>query len=371
MSDIMIHKIVIHELIKEQHQKIKKSKIRPSVLSPSHEVVKKLVYEITKLYGTRNNSAHYGTFRSEDGKGQFPNSFTDYSKLEEISDSQFLQLSKIAMDELYRKAEDTSAASGGYILFSDYSIAKDRFFIIAMIKPKAGITLSENLVPEELTELDLNRLHQAAKINFTRLSAYNNAEEVERNEINYLSFISPSAGQSASGYFITALGCAKGTAGSQATDTLIKESSLFFRENDTIKDHRDSFRNDLFTYLTQKQADKESAKISEIEALARKYFPATEPGQADALADAFVARLNSEENAVPVEFPVHNRTLKKHTHISYSGTNWDLKFERAALGTTDDADIYYDAGNNRVVIKDIPINMVKEIREELASRKVE
>ena len=371
MPEITINKVVIHELVKEQHQNIQPSHIRPSVLDPNHEIVIKLVDGITKLYATRNNSAHYGTFRTGEGRGEFPSSFNNYSTAKNVTDEQFMELSEVGMDELFRKAENSMAASGGYILFSDYMINRERFFIVAMIKQKSGITLSPNLEPEELTELDLNRLYQAAKINLNKLEDYENADETERQEINYLSFISSSTGHSASGYFVTALGCARGTAGSRATGTLITESYAFFRENEQIRGRRNDFRTDLMAYLHRKHETKESVKLSEIEALARRHFPAAEQGQADALADEFIARLNNEQNAVPTEFPVHQTTLKKHTHISYNAENWDLKFDRCALGTTDDAQIYYDQQHNRVIIRDLPEEMVEKINAELESRQVE
>lgn len=371
MADIIINKVVIHALVKEQHQPIQPSNLRTTVLDSTNGTVLKLVDGITSLYGTRNNSAHYGTFRTGAGIGTFPDSFATYADLTTPDNAQFITLTRVAMEELYRKAESTHSASGGYMLFADYSNAQSRFFMVAMIKQKEGIRLSERLEPEELVELDMNRLYQAARVNFGKLTAYLAASETDRQELNYLSFVSPYAGKTAAGYFVTALGCAPGAASARATDTLVKESTAFFRNNTALNPFRKRFKDNLLEYLTRKEESGESVKLSEVEEIARQFMPAQEAGQVDELASAFVSHLNSEEHAVPVEFPVNKTALRKHTHIIYSADNWDLKFERHALGVTDAAQIYYDRANNRITIKDLPDNLIDKINEELESRPVE
>lgn len=368
MPDITINRIVIHELVKEQHQAIQPSNLRAAVLNSANPIVVKLVTSITALYGTRNNSAHYGTFRTGDGSGNFPERFISYTDFQAPTDEEFMALTNVAMQELYRKAESIQASSGGYILFADYSSDQTRFFIIAMIKQKEGIRLSARLEPEELTELDMNRLHQAARVNFGKLSAYLAASAPDRQDLSYLSFVSPSVGKTAAGYFVTALGCAPGAASARATDILVKESVAFFRNAPALNRFRKPFKDNLLGYLARKEAAGESVKLSEVEEIARPFMPAGEVGEADEIASTFIAHLNNEENAVPVEFPVNKSALKKHTHITYSADNWDLKFERLALGITDSAQIYYNSTNKSITIKNLPSNLIAKISEELESR---
>lgn len=337
MEGIKINKVIIHELVKEQHKKIQPSNLRETLLDADSDPVIKLVYGVTSLYGKRNNSAHYGTFRNDEGRGSFPNDFETYSKISNPSEQQFVDLSTAAMKALFKQAEGMHAASGGYMLYTDYSNAQGRYFMVAMIKQKEGLTLSKQLEPEELTQLDLSRLYQAARISYGKLSAYRAATLVERQEINYLSFVSPSASKSAAGYFVTDLGCAPGTASARATTTIIKESVDFFRNNERLKPHRQTFKNLLLTYLTEKEEKGESVKLSEVESLARRFFPADEDNIADEFADEFISRLNSDENGVPVEFPVNKPALNRSKRIQYKSDNWDLSFERNSLGTKDDA----------------------------------
>lgn len=366
---MIINKVVIHELIKEQHRPIQKPNIRSAVLDGKKEIIKTLVQSVVDLYGSRNNNAHFGTFKTDKTRGDFPDAFTAYSNLSRPTDDNFLDITKDAMDALYTKAEYESASSGGYILFVDYSLPQSgRFFLIVMIKQKSGIMLSKALEPKELIQLDLDKIHQAARINFSKFSAYMAAPDHDRLELSYLSFISKKTGESASGYFIGALGCSAGIASSKATANIIREGTGFFRSQATLRAHANEFRERLIGYLDQQQRSGLSVKLTEVESLARSYMPADEPNIADQLANEFISHLNGEEHAIPAEFPVHKPTLTRHTHIITKTENFELKFERAALGNSEDADIYYDNDNGRIIISSLPKDLIQEIKEELDSR---
>lgn len=108
--------------------------------------------------------------------------------------------------------------------------------------------------------------------------------------------------------------------------------------------------------------------MSEIEGLARRYIPSDEPGRADEIADDLIAHLNDEENAVPVEFPVSKAMLVRHRQIRYKANNWDIAFERTALGEGDDAQVQYDRDRNRIILNSVPSGLVDMIREEIENQ---
>jgi len=205
---VTVNQAVVHALVKEQHKAIQPSIIQKELLEPSDENVVKLVSSIVQIYGSRNNSAHYGVFRQYgDGRGKFPDQANSYISATSSTAEDFLELTKVAMDELYSRAENNSASSGGYMFFADYQSEAGRFLISAMIKKKEGLTLNEELKPELFLQLDLTKLHQAARINFSKYEEYLEASSEQREELVYLSFISPKVGVKVSGYFVTALGC--------------------------------------------------------------------------------------------------------------------------------------------------------------------
>jgi len=371
VPDLSINNVVIHALNKEQHKSIQPSTIRKKVLDREHDAVVKTVTGLVSIYGTRNNSAHYGIVQTDEGRGPFPDKFEEYTRFTSPSEAQFLELTTVAMKKLYGNAQVNHAASGGCILFADYTNHQGRYFLVAMVKQKPGITLTEQLEPAELMQLDLSKLNQAARISFSRLAAYLAAPEDERMELSYLSFISPSSTKTASGYFVTALGCSAGAASAQATKTLIREARKFFNENNDLRPLRDVFNNALMDYLKDKEETRESVKLSEIEHIVKRHIPDHLAESAETIVDKLITHLNSEECSVPTEFPVSSSALKRFTHISGKSNSWKMIFDRLALGTDESAEIYYDSETNKLTLRNVPVKMREQIEEELENRNKE
>lgn len=372
MVDLTINKVIIHALVKEQHQSIQPSQFGKKVLDQEHDAVSKVVGGVVGVYGSRDNSAHYGIFRTGEGRGDFPDQITAYSQIAEPMDEQFIELTRVAMERLYDKASANHASSGGYLIFADYSNTQGRYFLIAMIKQKPGITLTEQLEPAELMQLDLSKLNQAARISFGKLSAYLAADEDARQELNYLSFVSPSATKTASGYFVTALGCSEGAAAAQATKTLISETRKFFTERSELRPHTVAFNNSLMEYLKGKDESKElsgkTVKLSEIENIIRRHIPDHLAEEADAIANELITHLNSDRCGVPVEFPVSSSALRRFTHITGESLSWKMTFDREALGTDESAEVYFEKNSGRLILRNIPEKMREAIEEELANK---
>lgn len=368
-----INHVVIHELVKVQHEKIEKSKIKKQTLDRTHPAVTKTVENVVSAYATKKNGAHYGIFKTGEGRGCFPDSFEAYASIGSVSSKEeFIALTKTVMNELYREASNKSASSGGYLIFADYERESVRFFMVAMVKLKEGITLTEELKPEELMHLDLSRLNQAARINFTRITEYLAADEDKRFELsNYLSFVSPGATKAASGYFVQALGCAPGTAAAQATTTLVKESRAFFLKNDYLKPVASRFRSKLISFLREKAEKKLSVSLPEVGEIARAFIPLKLAEDADDLVSDLIGYLNSERCSVPVEFPVSKVSVEKLTHIRGSADTWDISFDKSALGLTDKADVYYNQKDEKIILSNIPDKLKEQILLALQPDKTE
>lgn len=365
--DVKVNFAVVHELKKEQHKDIQDSDIRKIVLKKDKPAVSKLIDGATSIYGKKNNAAHYGIFAKKTAS-DFPKDFDAYSKIV-VSEKSFLEITESAMGELHTAAKKAPASSGGYILFVDYENPQGRFLLIAMLKKRDGLRLDENLEPEELIELDLNSLYHAARINFNKYQEHSAADEEARQELNYLSFLSQSAARSAAGYFVTALGCSVGTASAAATKNLITESVKFFRDRPNLRDKRIAFKDEVLRYLERQRDSGQSVKLSEVEAIARQFFPAELDGQADDLANEFTGHLNSEAVGVPVEFPINKVVLDKYTHVVYKADNWQLKFDRNSLGEGVDAEIRFIEQDRKLIINNLSEEAIEVIRQAIADKK--
>src|SRR3546814_16808556 len=128
-------------------------------------------------------------------------------------------MSKVAMEELRGKASQESFATGGHVCFFVYRIRTSSFLLVAMVKERGGMVLSAALEPTEITEIDLSKLHQAARVNLDRsgaflepatgkaLSTQNTSDE--GTEKTYLRFINRTSQSYVAEYFVAALGSDK------------------------------------------------------------------------------------------------------------------------------------------------------------------
>lgn len=159
---------VVHELVKEAGQPIKPNHLAKSLLDVGNEVVIELVTKITELIGQRQNTANYGVFREDAARTQLPDRVITYTNSSEKTGEEFSELASVSMQTLRVEAAKQSLATGGYIVFADYNSSGDRFFLTAMIKQRSGITMNE-LVPQSVSELDLSKLHQVARVSLNKL----------------------------------------------------------------------------------------------------------------------------------------------------------------------------------------------------------
>lgn len=362
---MIYNNVVIHELRKERHGQILPSNNREKVLIKAPLAVTSLVGNIIERYGKKHNTAQYGVFSEGEGRGTFPDHFQTYYDIQEKSNIDFMALSTHVMSALFESAQYESLATGGYIVVIDYEEGQNRYILIAMIKKRPGITLSDDLTPEELMSLDLDRLNQAARINFSKLSEYLTAPDIEKAELNYLSFVSPAGNSAASGYFIKGLGCQKGTASASATKSLFKECKNFFKDTPELRNKCQDFMNDLEHYLEEKVELGQPVRLSEVDAIARNNFPVDIAERHDEFSESFYEHMSDEEKEIPNEFSVSKSMLEKLVSIKYKTANWNIKFERASLGPTVDAEIYYDQQNGHLVFTQLDESLRNMIEDQL------
>lgn len=366
MTKITIRHVIVHELIKESNKDFDHSRpfnLRDTELDKTNEIVKKLVDGVVELYGSRGNSAHYGIFINDNTKqGPVPGLFHDYSLVKDSVSKDFISLTKQVMKEMYHAAMSQPWASGGYVVFTDYISSGFRYLLVTMIKKTNGVTISDNLEPEEMIHLELGNINQAAKINFRLYEEYQVADDLKRTELSYLSFISKTTGQSAAAYFIAALGCDKGIASAGATRKLPDEIRRFCRTEPALKGHADMFRNDVIKYLEKQFENKNSAKLSDIEAVATNLMSALDENERSALVEKLMRHLNSEEVRIPSEFVINKTSLDKIRNVIYKTPSLSFNFDKDLLGSTTDAKVYYNDENASLTFNNLPIEAVTKIK---------
>jgi nucleoid-associated protein len=325
-----------------------------------------LVESIRSLYGSRGNYSSQGSFDEESRTNTFPSQFGTFVDSSGDDDC-FFQLSLDAMAQLVEKSSTQNFATGGYVLFAHYISRGQNFFIVAMVKKKDGITLT-NLKPKNIQEVDLSKLHQAIRINITGyLQALAEIKNNQPNKISYLSFISPSSNQGASGYFIKAFGCSDAIATFKATNAALDAVNAYFGQDNKIS-HLKALANDrvisLFEDLLEREDDNE--RICTLELLNESVRSVIISNDVESIPDDFMEFANGENFSVPNSFyPSKTAVSKaKRVRLKSESNTWSLNFEKRVFGDTPNADIQYQRGDGddaSILIRNLP----KKIKEQL------
>lgn len=369
MTNINIRHVIVHELLKEANKDFNHSKpynLRDSELDKTNSVVIQLVDGVISLYGSKGNAAHYGVFKSNQNEpGPVPALFHQYYDVRESASSEFINLTKEIMKQMYKSAMEQLWASGGYVVFTDYTVSGLRYLLVTMIKKTNGVTISANLEPEEMIHLELNNINQAAKINFHYYHQYQEADEVQKTELSYLSFISKTTGQSAAAYFIAALGCDKGIASAGATRKLPNEVKKFFKKNKEIANRADYVRNKIIKYLETQFTNNHSAKLSDIEAIVTTELSFLPDDQREPKVRELMKHLNSEEVRIPTEFVINKTSLDKIRNVIFKTDQYSFNFDKDLLGITSDATIFYNDETGNLTFNNLPVEARTKIKTAL------
>src|SRR3546814_927330 len=235
---------IIHSLDKTEGALSASVRTRDSVLDIQKPVIEDLAEKLAKLVGKDGSSVYWGQFGTGRREGLFPSHVQPL--ISDCTEAAFIAMSKVAMEELRGKASQESFATGGHVCFFVYRIRTSSFLLVAMVKERGGMVLSAALEPTEITEIDLSKLHQAARVNLDRYGAFlapANGKAIstqhtseDGTEKTYLCFINRKSQSDVAEYFVEALGCEKGVASGRTTKAVVTEIRNYVKSVPEIKE---------------------------------------------------------------------------------------------------------------------------------------
>jgi nucleoid-associated protein len=363
---------IIHGFEKEARQTYVKKVIKKTVVLDNDLVpVLDLVQGVANLLGKPGNILSYGQFGDDMRQGKFPAAFDNYSN-SPLDEATFIALSHTAVDELAHASQSESFSTGGHILVAFFMRDSSPFLLVAMIKKKGAVTLDVNYVPIAVTEIDLTKVHQAARISIARYLTnrpstpnISNDEDEQADDRTYLSFVGQGTHNNASGYFVNALGCTKGISSSRATNNAITGVRDFFAPA-ALRPFRSASRNATIAYLRQQSLRGHNAKLNDLVYAALSVL---EEG-IDELVEPLKNHLNGEKVKVPSEFAVHEKTVIKKSIIKggAESANWTVQFEQSLLGTKQNATVVYDQRRKSLTFTELSAALIADIEAELGER---
>ncbi|MCC5084134.1 nucleoid-associated protein [Xanthomonas campestris] len=355
---------VIHSLEKEVHSNIAQVRHAPGPLDVSLIQVQSLAQQLSRLVGRDGSTVFWGQFGANNREGQFPGAVQNLTASSDLAT--FMTLTEVAMAELVAAAGKELLSTGGYVFFMVYEVNTTPFLLVAMIKERGALSLSADMVPTDIRELDLSKLHQAARINLARYeqalsvgSADVNADEEERT---YLCFVNKGARNEVAKYFIDALGCEKGVSSSRATKSAVDAVRKFVFSKEEIKPHTLKVRRAVIDHMA---ALPQGAVMSvgTLVAVVRV-----------ALGDELIEHveglgeyLNGEEGQVPESFVVSAQYIKSVTRITAQAEGWRLSFEDTEISETE-GPLIYNRADKSLRIRRLPDETAKKIESALDQR---
>jgi len=336
---------IAHRIIKDKREKDAPVipatiKYRESVFDSSSEKVILLVEALLKIYKTGKT---FGSFDPDVDNHPFQ-SWLKTSDGSGYSEQVFIDISRKTIDRIKVYLDNQNFATGGYLIFVYYKVDHQLHFLIAMIKDKGGFTFTDDMDLKDTHHIDLDKLHQAARIDLSKLHA---------EEESYLSFLKGNSKQDIIGYFANALGCTDLIPSNITTQNVFQLIQTICSDadipNETIKNITDNVHDFL------KERHPESVKLEEIAVKLNANLPLE-------LHDKFIEKANSDEFCISQEFVPNPTALRSFKRIDFKAATWNLSMNKNALGIPDsEAEIIFDSEEKSLTINNLPQKLMDEL----------
>ncbi|WP_375170728.1 nucleoid-associated protein [Marinobacter sp.] len=212
-----IKNIIVHEVDKHKSETSGDMVVGYDIRkkeNPINDHSKMLVNQVSKLF--RNTGLSSGNFKTPiDENDEKP----DFEKLLEKQFSEnkfhdFVEFTSVATRNFGRLLNKAPNAKGGYLWFNHYVYDGKHFLSIVLLRKKEGLRI-KNLSLDPVEEIDLDKLHMAARINIS------NWLEKSLLETRYISFRVGRTTGNVTDYFADFIGCQEYTEAKEDTSNLI------------------------------------------------------------------------------------------------------------------------------------------------------
>lgn len=243
----------------------------------------------------------YGSFSTDTNNYPAQNWLNEYLKSQgnpedsqEEKDNRFVAFTQKLLRRIGNEMAKTVFATGGYFVFAEYSTSTQNYFLIAMVKDKKGLTVTSSLEISDITEIDLNSLHQAAQINIDSF--------VSKRE-GYLSFLrTKNQTREVLAYFTEALGCTDIIPSKTSTNQTWMVVNEVCNQAQLTHSETRSIRDEVYEYLKENVHGSVTLTMlaAKINAFLKEQYH-----------DLFINLANSDDYRISMEFQPNAMALNK------------------------------------------------------------
>lgn len=342
---VQIQEATIHQLIKESKTSGKDSvQVKPRTESlPLDDVLKQLCTGLVELYGKTANSN--GTLGIDPVAHKFPQDLRAYVD----GKTEFLPFTCAAVEILAEKMSEEVFANGGYALFLRYAVDEQDFVLVVMLKLKPGAGIDEKTLALQATlNIDLGKLHEAARINLTR---WNAAQQP------YLTFIKGQTKKNdVNAYFRAALACTGYTDSKHHTEAVIRAAKEFVEGRTDLETPQ--AKSDERIAMTQRLYQCLAANPFEVPLLT--VAAAIFPGAPEEFVDFVKNKADTDGFHLDDRFAPHRQTYSALKRLTGKMGTVSLSFDVADVRNEL---VVYDEVSDTIVLKSPSDHLKKAIRE--------
>lgn len=328
-----VSNIIVHSISKEKNQPAEEvsSNLKPIELEADQRVTN-FLQSVDEVYSKKTGKA-YGKLDSTSNFSRLLENLT----LDESID--FVEFSHLGMSDLTRRIASEPFATGGYIVFARYAknTASD-YLLVVMIKSKEGFSFNDELELLNAHQLDLDKLHFAARID---IDSWNSDSEQ-----NHVSFVKGRASGSVTQYFRDFLGIIEFSESVIATRELVTAITNYFSHH--LKYDEEEVENKkklVHDYCVAKNESEEPIYLDELS----RFLDESNP-------ESFLDYAQ-EKHQIPNEFSPDKNVLRKF--VKYSGHDKDVSvsFKAGLLGKR----VTYDPKSDTLEISPTPNKLRNQI----------
>lgn len=244
--EVKIREIAIHFLEKESKKMVASIDYSEEPLE-KNEFALNLIEQVHNAINT-SPSLKNASFK-EDEENKFTITLNKYIK--NPSEKRFTDFTH-SLDLLKEKVEKEPFAKGGYYLFADYNVDKQRYLCVILLRKKSGINIIKKdgaYILDSTENINIEKIAMGVRLNF---SIFNSRTD----DRNYLALITTQQDGEVSGYFkewVLAAGLIKNAVNTENMIKIIKTIPLPLDEYGNELFGRGEFNKTVFEHVNNRR----------------------------------------------------------------------------------------------------------------------
>ncbi|SHH51825.1 nucleoid-associated protein [Ferrimonas marina] len=327
------HNAVIHTLNQEPDGQIT-CRLKTQTL-PKDDTTEALCLQVAQILHSKPRKA-YGMLTAEEDVNPFLQTFQAWL----ADDVQFLEMSFDVGKRASLELAKYDLVRGGYLLVSHFTMMTTEYLLIAILSPKATLSVNQELDVMDTESLDLSNIQIACTINLNEYRANPGSNK-------YTLFLKGRTGLKATHFFQDFIGAVPAIDAKASSKQLVSSVNEYLSTQGLDRDEKQESRRAVLDYCSQQ------IKIGD---------DITLEGIGDELADrgldGFISFAKGHDDTLDGGFPGDKATLNELRTFKGSGGGVTLSFDAKHLGER----VRWDPLRDTLTIQGVPPNLLDQLQ---------